>query len=577
MSVFITAARSIMLASLLGWVHAVSKKLRPELALGAVFASIGSAMFFAGILNILPHTAWAICVGGLLLLARAVYRRESFRALLCPGIVFFLGCAVVLPVALYGCKFVQPDNYTHWAIALQKLLRYDRFPVLADDKFYYFQSYPLGSTSFLYCFTYLLGVHPEWLEVYIQNLLIAGMLTGLFVFVRRWYAVALTALMSVCILAAEPSDQQLLYSLLVDILLPSAALSATAFCIFYRDRLADMLWWTVPYTVFVMSIKNSGIFFSVVVMFYALAAMGERRRHMGRWLGCTLCSAAALLLWQRHVTLVFPDGMTTKHSMSLENFQQILGDKTPEDIRAILGLLRDRIFSLSNPILYILAALVLVYLLRRFVLRGERRSFLQIAVLCLASYAVYLVLLAAMFLLTMPLSEAMRLGGADRYIMTILIFEAGLTFIAACAALDAPPVTRRRWTAAALCVVMAALGPLCLTPNPQYLRGQDWSDSQRWKLESILTANDVPSGQNYLVLTPSDDFGIKFYDEICKYLLQPEFFTFQSVDFMTGKDFLLSNYNYLIVLEQTDACRAYMEQTFGDPDLQVVQLDYDPM
>lgn len=582
MSVVITAVRAVMvLASLLGWVHTVSKRLRPELALGAVFASIGSAMFLAGILNVLPHAAWAICAGGVYLLARAVWKRESFRPLLCPGIVFFLACAAVLPLALYGCTFVQPDNYTHWGLALQKLLLDDRFPIQGGeayyDKYFYFPSYPLGSTSFVYCFACLLGVHAEWAAVYIQNLLIAGSLTALFVFVRRWYAVAAAALLAVCMTAADTSmDQQLLYSLLVDILLPAVALSAIAMCVCCQERLADMLWWTAPYTVFLMSIKNSGIFFSAVVLLYALAVMGQRRRRLGRWLGCALCPAAALLLWQRHVRLVFPDGLTTRHSMTLEHFHQILDGKTPEDVRAILGHFCDTVFSASNQMLYILAALVLVYLFRRFLLRSGQRPFRQLAALVLASYAAYMAALAGTYLLSMELDEALSLAGFDRYALTILIFESGVVFIAAGSAVEELPARQSHGPAAALCAAMAAMGLLCLTPNPQYLHGQDASGSPRSQMDAILAANSIPTGQSYLVLTPGDGFRVVFHDEIFNYLLRPQFFTFQSVDFMTGKDFLLSNYNYLIVLEQTDACRAYMEQTFGDADLQVVQLDYDP-
>lgn len=579
MSILITAARTaLILASLLGYVHTVSKKIKPELSLGFIFSCIGGGMFLAGILNILPETAWAICIAGVALLVRALYRRESFRALLCPGMVFFLACAVLLPIALYVCEFDQPDNFTHWGVAVKRLLQHNRFPIASDDSRYPFNfpSYPLGSTCFIYYFTYLIGLHPEWLQVYIQSMLIAGALTGLFVFARQRYAVATAAFLCIFILWADtPVNQQLFYSLLVDILLPSAALSAVSFCVFYREQLAEKLWWTAPYTVFLMSIKNSGIFFAAVVLVYALAVIKERRRNLPRWLGCALCPAAALLLWQRHVRLVFPHGLTAKHSMSLENFRNVFADKSPEDVRTILGLFRDSVFSLSNPVLYILAALILVYLFRRFILRSDLRSFRRAAVLAAASYVAYMIALAAMYLLTMPLNEALRLAGSDRYIMTILIFLIGLVFIDGASAIgQLPPSQPRRSMAGALCVAMLALGLLTLTPNPQYLRGQDMRGTQREVLDEILEQHDIPTGQYCLMISPStDDFWIGFYDDILIYLRDPEFIAFQPAEFMTGKDFLLSYYDYVIALEETDDVRAYMEKTFGDPDLRVVKLD----
>ena len=44
-------------ASMFGYMRYFSRKIAPELSIGFTFVSIGSVMFLAGLLNVLPETA----------------------------------------------------------------------------------------------------------------------------------------------------------------------------------------------------------------------------------------------------------------------------------------------------------------------------------------------------------------------------------------------------------------------------------------------------------------------------------------------------------------------------------------
>ena len=67
MSVSLIFTAGATLISLLGYLLWLSQKIKPELALGVIFAWIGSVMFFAGILNILPLAAYSITSAGIFL------------------------------------------------------------------------------------------------------------------------------------------------------------------------------------------------------------------------------------------------------------------------------------------------------------------------------------------------------------------------------------------------------------------------------------------------------------------------------------------------------------------------------
>ena len=143
-----------------------------------VFASVGSVLFLSGILRILPAVAVLILLGGVYLGIRSIISRENFFGVVSAGTVFFAAISVFLAFIIYGAKVVAYDDFSHWAIVMRPLVNSNRFPNSSDYGIS-FASYPLGSASFIYYFSFVTGIKAEWMYMYSKTVLTAGMLTSL--------------------------------------------------------------------------------------------------------------------------------------------------------------------------------------------------------------------------------------------------------------------------------------------------------------------------------------------------------------------------------------------------------------
>lgn len=569
MSYVIAAARTAMLLlSLLGYVHTLSKRMRVEFSIPTVLASIGSALFFAGILNVLAEASVLIFAGGLCLAARAVWKRESLRQLFCFGTLFLVLCAIFFLYLLHGTKFTSYDDFSHWGTVEKVLLQNGRFPNFLDRQIG-FQSYPPGSAAFIYYFAFISGIHSEWFQLYIQAMLCACAVTGLFAFPARTATALLTAVCSPFLLFSLAGSY---FVLGVDALLSLMALGGIAFCIYYRDHILEMIPWTVPYTVFLVAIKNSGALFSAVLVVYILIHAGKSRRAARALVSAGLCPVLTLVLWQKHIKLVFSDGLNAKHSMSLSYLSAIFEDKTPEDVHAILSGYLHRLLSPANEAVWLLALLILLAVVCRFCLRGERRVFRRHAVFLILVYAAYMAGLLGMYLFSMPTNEAIVLGSFDRYHQTVLTFAAGVLLILSIPGIEQLLAEKKLLPALALAISLVLCLALAMPFSLSSVRRQQYASTTRETYDRLIREYGIPSGKAYLVLVTDDldGNGYRFY--MTRYLLDPASVTVLSVGKLQADPSLLEKNDYIIVLDGSDAIRAYVEQTFGEPYQEVIPL-----
>ena len=175
----------ILVISFYGYIQTVQKKVKLEFSIGIIFSAIGSTMFLAGILNIMKEAAILICLFGIVLAIQSVYKREKIQSIICTGTIFFLVTCVFFAFLLYGNKFLDYDNFSHWALVEKTLLSKNRFPNFMDSNIM-FQSYPPGSASYIYYISKITGIHSEWMQMYAQTTLMSGSLINLFAFSIRW-------------------------------------------------------------------------------------------------------------------------------------------------------------------------------------------------------------------------------------------------------------------------------------------------------------------------------------------------------------------------------------------------------
>lgn len=546
----------LLVFSFYGFMQAARRRLDANLSLAFIFASIGSLMFAAGILNLLPETAAFICLLGCVLGVRSIRRRENPLALISPGTLFFAVGSVVMAALLFRAKFTSYDNFSHWAIVVKRMLATDRFPNFSDVNIQ-FQSYPLGSSCFIYYIAKVSGIRFEWMQMLAQAVLMLGMTAALFSCSRRPVTHLLTAVVGVALLAGDVDFT----SLMVDTLLPLTALAGLAACVALRERIGERPWLLLPFLLFLMSIKNSGLLFDVVLLVCMLCCGHKALRgHVRAFALTALSPFALLLLWQKHVKLVFSDGMHAKHSLSLSLFAATLEEKGEDIIQAITGGMLGKVFSLSNPMLYVLLLLLALLLIGRFCLR-DRQSPHFLAPLVLGSYAAYELGLFLMYLLTMPTGEALILAGYSRYEKTILIFCAGAAWIYACRlAACALPGALRRTVSAVLAALCAASVFALVKPSRSYFRRQTFAGTTREAYDQLIEDYGIPAGCRYMILRSENDDGYLYY--LTRYLLDPQAVSSAELSWLIELPDLWRGYDYLITLDPSEEVQAYLSGHF---------------
>lgn len=546
----------LLVFSFYGFMQAARRRLDANLSLAFIFASIGSLLFLAGILNLLPETAAFICLLGCVLGVRSIRRRENPLALISPGTLFFAVGSVVMAALLFRAKFTSYDNFSHWAIVVKRMLATDRFPNFSDINIE-FQSYPLGSSCFIYYIAKVSGIRFEWMQMLAQAVLMLGMAAALFSCSRRPVTHLLTAIVGVALLAGDVDFT----SLMVDTLLPLTALAGLAACVALRDRIGERPWLLLPFLLFLMSIKNSGLLFDVVLLVCMLCCGHKALRGRARAFVLTALSPfALLLLWQKHVKLVFSDGMHARHSLSLSLFAATLQEKGGDTIDKIAGGMLGQVFSLSNPMLYVLLLLLALLLIGRFCLR-DRQSPHFLAPLVLGSYAAYELGLFLMYLLTMPTGEALILAGYSRYEKTILIFCAGAAWIYACRlAACALPGALRRTVSAVLAALCAASVFALVKPSRSYFRRQTFAGTTREAYDQLIEDYGIPAGCRYMILRSENDYGYLYH--LTRYLLDPQAVSSAELSWLIELPDLWRGYDYLITLNPSEEVQAYLSGHF---------------
>ena len=556
----------ILLLSLYGFLQEIASRIKVEFAFGILFASIGSSMFFAGILNILPEMAAAICILGLWFAFRSFRRMDSIRNVLNSGTVFFIMACVGFALLLHRSIFTHYDNFSHWALATKVLLEKDRFPNYTDINIM-FQSYPLGYASFIYYITKILDIRTEWIQMFAQSMFMCGVLTSLVAFTKNWQQKLLAAVGCFFLLAGNTNFTDLL----VDTLLPVTAIGAIAFCIYYRDSLFEKVWWVLPYSVYLVTIKNSGMFFSLVILAYLMCLVRSRKDGAK----CLLQAAASfgtLLLWQKHVDLVFDDGMMSYHSMSIDYFEKTLDGKNQEDIASIFRAFTEEMISFSNPVLFVAGILILAYILHSL---GVKRKMTGTVILVFAAYLSYQVMMFGMYLLTMPRREALQLAEYARYHDTILIFVAGIALIAVLQGMDLNEKWHIRGIAALMTMACLYFG---VTPVLSYYTRQDPNADVRGmfrlQYEALIEEYNIQPNCRYALLIRADpnSFYTGFLKYVTRYLLDPKAVTIEAVDEFNMEE-TASQYDYLIVFDTTEDVVSYMSENYpGQASQRVIRL-----
>lgn len=548
----------LLLLSCYGYLQYLRKFLRLEFCLGLLFSGIGGVLFLAGILNLLPEAAWCIWLCGLLLAGRSVLRKESVKNVLSYGTLFFLLAAVFFLFLLRGSEFTGYDNFSHWAMVSRLITQQGRFPNYNDYNIL-FPSYPLGSAAFIFYVTKMAGHSAEWMHMYAQALLMIGMLVSLFAFARGPVQSLAVAVCAVFLLCGNGS----VYDLLVDCLLPVTAISAAATLIYYNSDLRQKLWVAVPYALFLVSIKNSGIFFVLLLYGYLWFSLRQQNVSLKIWLSLLSVPVLSLLVWQRHVQAMFHEGMLTKHALSLSYYRSIVGGKSFTDIYVIVRRIASKVLSVSNHALWLLLAVFVLWLLCKRIAVSACPETTRILILSVVAYILYQAGTLGMYLFSMPLEEALILAEYNRYHQTIVLFLAGLflfEFMLVLAAFT-PPLHSKKWITPILLAMLLVFSYWMIHPSFSSLKKQHLAGSERAKFDQLIEQYDIQPGGNYLVLTRPDRYDAGYLEHLTKYLLSAQIADVVPPTAIEGFD--LTVYDYVVIFEETDEANSLLFQLSG--------------
>ena len=440
MATIVTVLRLIaFLLSAAGYV-AVARaywKITPRASYIFVFSAEAVLVYFAGLAGVLSYAAYTLFGGGLVLLVVLIANKKiklAYNTLSISAInLAFVVTLGIITASLLTTNFVHYDNFSHWAVVVKYMLVTDRIPDAASA-IIDFKSYPLGSSSFLYFVSRIVG-NSEGVMLVGQGMLLFSSFYAVFGVIRDQKRFLLAALLGFgCSIMAFFNISIRINNLLVDFLLPALALASIGILLSERKRFSTACLAVLPVLALLTIVKNTGIFFAILGYLFLIYRSvqfqnADQKLRPFYWgaIGTILLSLVPLIAWNIHTSLAFPTD-AGKFSYDFQTLSSFTIDKTPEQIQQIVRLFLATATSLSQlPTLGFVvfnAAALVPYLVARFVFHKEWKLFRTLLLLDLA-VVLYYVGILAMYILSMPPDEALRLAGFERYASSMILFLMG--------------------------------------------------------------------------------------------------------------------------------------------------------
>lgn len=258
--------------------------------------------------------------------------------------------------------------------------------------------------------------------------------------------------------------------------------------------------------------------------------------------------------------------------MSITNFSTVFQGKSQDEIYSIISQIFQKTFTLSNPGILLLLVGFGIWCIWKSACKHPTKVLKEILFLIMASYLVYQIGMLAMYLFSMPGEEAMSLAGYSRYHKTILTFITGL--ILAETLLVSQELTARyqhQLFSISLSVLVLLVLFQATEPNLSYLHKQTLAGTEREKFDYLVEGYGVLPKSRYAVIVSNirHDFG--YLDHLIAYSLNPQSYTI--LQDTNLKDTNWSEYDYIIVYEETENARAYLSEHFPETTEPVVYLN----
>jgi hypothetical protein len=491
-------------------------KIKSEFLPVTVLTGVGVIMFLAGLLNMMPEAVTLLTLFSFGSVGYIFLRERSLKNIFSPGLFFFLLGAAYLAYFLRGLQLEYYDDFSHWGLIVKEMLLTDRLPNFSS-KMITFQAYPPGTAVVLYFTGKILG-NTESVMLFGQGLFYLSCITPLFALIRKkqylsWLLIVPATLYFL-------TGNLGVVALSVDTLLSLLGLAGTAILVYlYREkRIEEAILPLALITSYLNIVKNSGILFVFILVgiYFVMIQKGTVQKKKAAVGGMAIVGIPVLFkfLWDKHVKLVFADGASTKHAMSVENYRNILGEKSLGDVKQItFDLLRSSVNINSPEIKVLVVALVAVAVIgtlkrmNHFTGIGESDSDSSriekgLLLFMVGIYAAYQVGLWATYIFSMPLAEAIVLASYNRYNITCIMYLLGVVliyFLCEMERMDTKPVVlKTAMVGISLAVMVSPLYWMNDSVKNLFVK-KDYSAHYKTHLHNIIQANQLTDESAYII------------------------------------------------------------------------------
>ncbi|MFT8751776.1 MAG: hypothetical protein ABF750_01450 [Oenococcus oeni] len=549
------------------------------LAWATVFVSNILFLYLFAMLGFLSAAAEVMFVVGLFLLLYffitgvLLDRKPSFTFdTLTIWLIFYF---FVIASALASSHLLHYDNYSHWELIVKFLFVEGRIPG-ASDTIITFTSYPLASSLFIYYVADIVGFSSGTLLLG-QFFLLFSCMYALFAVIRDRRIILTSALLCLVITIFNIFNIAIrMDNLLVDFLLPMVTLAGISGLISYQKNYWKMIIHGSLFFITLSLIKNSGIFFSLIVwsllVFYLFRYCKKWKHRLLNILNSLVIlgiSCLPIILWNKHVKDTFS---LSKHEVSVSAYETLFGEKGHAIIELIIHRFINKSFSLSTlafqGIIEINLILLISFLVIHFVAK-RKNSLLSILIFTDLMIISYYVGMLMMFLLSMPTQEALNLAGMNRHASSIVILAWGILGISLAREIDLSLFeqniqkrsyksfknvsTKKIYQFSSLSIIFLSTLLALSEANGINYNNLNYSKTDPGLFSKITGDVMTPNNKKYLVVTTSKTNVADFYTAFVGkfYLFSPHVNAMENfvMSFSSFKK-LLNQYDYVVILQK---------------------------
>ena len=588
---------ALLVISCLGYMLLVRKTLSLtwEFIPVFVFSSIACLVFFGGLAGQLFTVSLAVMILGLLSFIVIVFhwlgRGAKFGFTFSIFHFTFFAGSLIFLLVLFQNKLTHYDNFSHWAIVLKVMLSTDAFPT-PSSSLIDFKNYPLGVSSFLYYICRFAGPGQSTMLV-AQGLLIFSCFYAMFGIVSEKKRFLLYAFLGLGLSMLSFFNLTIrINNLLVDFLLPIYSLAIFAVVYRCRNEIIRACIVVLPLAGLLTIMKSTGIIFAAFGLIYLIYTW---LTHWSKSVWKNTSTIVGLLCvvmfpylgWNWRMATVF-QGIKNKFDVSSATLQSTEMGKTPEQMHDIISLfLRSSIDLTTRPAMGIVAfefAAIVASIFAAIVLKKKWNLWKALIALNVVMVLYYAGILG-MYLYSMPLDEAIRLAGFERYVSSmVVLFVGGLVL---CATVDlersfyykigeVPDYrafknvkTKGYYQKGIIACTGVAVTLLLSEYNGMFSIAQSYETTLPYKVNKVTGDRWYTNGQEdnskYLFYASDRDQQVTNYymQYIGKYFLYAPNVDGICLFYEDNMDNLLSNYNYLVVVESDFEGKRLLKKHYG--------------